>query len=137
MRRLAIVKFDSKRASEVDAIFRLDWADGNVETAFSQSVQLNPLSFDIVYKVKLEFLRWWALRVAVHKMKHLAVFLNDWESRAWHLYTLNLYSFDFYGLFELEASLCALESAPDIKFMICIDTCREIPAVNVFYGELL
>jgi hypothetical protein len=45
-------------------------------------------------------------------------------------------TFDFYRLFKLKASLCTLQGAPNVKFMLCIDTCREIPTVNVFYDKL-
>ena len=43
-------------------------------------------------------------------------------------------AFNLDGVFELETSFDALEGAPDVKFMLSIDTRREIPAAKVNNG---
>lgn len=110
-------------------------SDRHVKPAFAQSMQLYPLVFYLIYKAELEFFGW-ALPVAVDKMEYLAVSFYHRESRPWYLYALHFYTFYFYGLIELESALGTLESPPNVKFMISIDTCREIPAVKVLDSEL-
>lgn len=43
---------------------------------------------------------------------------------------------NFYGFFELEASLSALEGAPDVKFILNINTCTEIPAAKLSHRQV-
>lgn len=128
---LTDIEFDGDCACQW--VIHLDRSDCHVEPAFAQGMQLDPLLLEVVDQAELEVLRF-QCAVAVNEVEHLGVYLQDWEGWAWHLHWVDEDAFDLNRVFELETSFGALEGAPDVKFMLSIDTRREIPAAKVYNG---